>query len=663
MSASIQDLVRACKSGDLEEVRRIQHNGLILNEQCDRGTSWLHWLMLGVNTSDPVCVQILELLNPGNVNCVADDLAVPGHSQIQKVGSVSPLHLAIHYKGLSVIRKLLELGANPDSQDSNGDTCLIYASREGSHEKVELLLDMGADMLIVNNAGDTALSVAADEGTKSSLTRKLNDKLIKAIRSKREITSLLSSRADPTCSTSDGTPCLNLAIQVGDYNTILELLEQSPPVDVPIASTGNTSLHEAITGPFEASERLELVSELIFLKADVNAKNVSDKTPLDLATESKCSEDLVKLLTDHGAELGKPPATIGRIVRQQLPVNFTGGDFLPPNSPPGDISPRAPDTIDLSEVAGRAGSLLAELQKAREFVSSIGGKVAQSVVGPVEVKMTLQPTEEELKTEKADLESRLVELTSKFDSMKSKNKNISDFRSIGEFLDLQKSIADCRSRIGQIGGLIERGEFRTTNPSAVVDAGIPSPEVTVAAGWFRSPDSIEADIEQCIRTIRKSTNNSINIESAIFEFVRRGGTGGGLRTNEGIPILKLLRNRGSDMNYQGQNFSPFMTVCDLVSPADDEIVDWMLSNGVDLTSTGGDRKWTCLFFAASRGHVRICEKILKRASKSKLSGFADVVDTQGRTAVDYSTNRGVTQLLKTQAGDMQGIQPELAVGS
>jgi len=662
MTDTIQELIRACKSGDFDSVRRLNDSGLNLGSYRDGETSWIHWLMLGVNTPDTVCVQILELLKPENVNQTADDLAVPGLSQIEKISSVSPLHLALHYKGVPVIKALLELGANPDAQDSNGDTCLIYASREGARDRVEILLDAGADMMISNKAGETALSLAADEVTRTSLTHKLNDKLIKAIKSKREITDLLLSRADPTCSATCETPCLSLAIQAGDYKTILELLEHSPPVDGTSTSTGNTSLHDTLTTSFDPTERLELVSELIFLKADVNAKNLAGKTPLDLASESNCCESLIKLLTDHGAELSKQPVTVGRIVRQP---SANPSQPTAPLSPSGDLSPRAPDTIDLSEVAGRAGSLLSELQKAREFVGSMSGKTTSNLSTKTkEVVPIVQSTETDLINERKDLESNLVLLTANFDAMKNKNKNISDFRSIGEFLDLQKSIAECRARINQVSLLIEKGDFRTENPAPTDTSSSLATDVSVAgsAGWFRSPDSIEADIEQCIRTIRKSTNNSVNIEGAIFEFIRRASAGGGLRTNEGIPILKLLRNRGSEINFLTHNDLPFMMVCDSVSACDDEVVDWMLSNGVDLTATVGPRKWTSLFYAASRGNVRICEKILKRAAKSKLTNFAHNTDTDGKTAMDYSTNRGVSELLKSQM-IQQPQEPELAAGS
>ena len=644
---NIQELIRACKSGDFDAIKQQNYTVQTLNHTDSGEISWLHWLILGVNTSDEICVQILDFLKPGNVNHTSDNLAVPGLSLIQKVSSVTPLHLALHYKGPRVITKLLEFGANPDAQDSNGDTCLIYAARGGSCEKVELLLDAGADMMISNVVGDTALSLCMNETTRVSMTRKLNDKLIRAIKSKREIATLIASKADPMCTAKDGTSCLILAIQAGDYNTILQLLEHTTFVDAAVAvSSGNTALHEAVTSPFDSTDRIELVSELIFLKADVNAKNAQGKSPLDLATESNLDESLRKILTDNGAELSKQPVTVGRIIRQQ-PILPESRQPQNPLSPSGDVSPRAPDTIDLSEVAGRAGGLFAELQKAREFVGSLS-----STSAVVKQAVTKKVSEEDMKREKAGLESKLQTLTCKFDSMKSKNKNISDFRSIGEFLDLQKSIAECRTHISEISSTLDKGEFSTTDVADV------SPTLVSAgsSGWFRSPDSIEADIEQCVRTIRKSTNNSTNIELAIFEFIRRAQ--GGLRTNEGIPILKLLRNRGSEINMKSHNTSPFILLCDLPTPPDDELVDWMLSNGVDLTATVGDQKWTCLFFAASRGHARVCEKILKRASKNKMADFLNVQDADGKTAGDYSSNRGVTQVFKTSS-----VQPQQAENS
>jgi ankyrin repeat protein len=640
MSDNIQELIRACKSGDFEAIKKQNWSEDCLNTTRTGELCWLHWLILGVNTPDEICIQILDLLKPGNVNHTSDNVAVPGLSQIQKVSKVTPLHLALHYKGPQVINKLLELGANPDAQDSNGDTCLTYAARGGSCEKIELLLNAGADMMISNNVGGTALSLCTEEKTRLSMTRKLNDKLMRAVKNKQDITSLIASKADPMCSSNDGTSCLVLAIQTGDYNTILQLLEQTTYVDGAIAaSTGNTALHEALTTPFDPSERVELVSELIYLKADVNAKNSLGKSPLDLVIEANLDDSLKRLLTDNGAELSKQPVTIGKIIRQQS-ANPTPQQVQNPPSPSGDVSPRAPDTIDLSEVAGRAGGLFAELQKAREFVGSISAPSTTSIIKQT-VTQKSKLSEADLKRDKAELESKLQTLTSKFDSMKSKNKNISDFRSIGEFLDLQKSIAECRTHISEISSMIEKGEFGTS--TTTID---PLEVTTASSGWFRSPDSIEADIEQCIRTIRKSTNNSTNIESAIFEFVRRAGPG--LRTNEGIPILKLLRNRGSEINLRSQNMSPFSLVCDLPTSPDDELVDWMLSNGVDLTATVGDKKWTCLFFAALRGHTRVCEKILKRSSKNKMVDFINVQDSDGKTAMDYASNRGVTQLLKTQ---------------
>ena len=655
MGTDICDLVRACKSGNLNAIRQLQATGPNETATSPGDLSCIHWLILGVSTTDETCVEILELLSPKDVNVTSDNLTLPGFSQIQRVSGVTPLHLAVFYKGVSVIRKLIDLGGNPDVQDSNGDTCLIYAAREGSIEKIEALLDAGANLQISNNAGETAMTLVSSDSIRESMIRKLNDQLVKAIKGKRDITSLINARADPSFIASDGTPCLCLAIQAGDYANILQLLEQSPQVDSQTLS-GNTAIHEAIMSKMPPTEQTEIISELIFLKADVNGCNASGKTALDLANEFKCDESLIKLLTDNDAQPSLKPVTIaGKIVRQQSSSTQPIGG---PPSPSGDVSPRAPDTIDLSEVAGRAGSLLAELAKARQYVGTMDKK------GNVVVSQTMSPqlTLSDLEGEKNELEKKLSNLTTKFDGMKSKNKNISDFRSIGEFLELQKTIAECRNRIGQISHTIEKGDYATTETKPTTNMETSSTTMAaLSTGWFRSPDSIESDIEQCIRTIRKSTNNSINMESAIYEFVKKASPGGGLVTSQGIPILKLLRNRGSEINWKNKELliTPFAMLCDGPFAPDDETVDWMLSNGVDLTATAGFKNWTCLFYAAHRGHLRVCEKILKRAAKSKLATFAGLRDTDGKTAYDYTAHQGVLKLLQESTQD----QPDVVAGS
>jgi hypothetical protein len=62
-----------------------------------------------------------------------------------------------------MLNALIELGANINLQDINGDTALIIAVRNGSLDIVYDLIDAGADPNLKNNDGKTALDIAADE--------------------------------------------------------------------------------------------------------------------------------------------------------------------------------------------------------------------------------------------------------------------------------------------------------------------------------------------------------------------------------------------------------------------------------------------------------------------------------------------------------------------
>ncbi|WP_315765657.1 ankyrin repeat domain-containing protein [Bradyrhizobium sp. SZCCHNS2005] len=58
-----------------------------------------------------------------------------------------------------VVKVLLALGANKNTQNDWGDTPMVYAALNGHKCIVEDLLAIGADKEIRNNAGDTALSL------------------------------------------------------------------------------------------------------------------------------------------------------------------------------------------------------------------------------------------------------------------------------------------------------------------------------------------------------------------------------------------------------------------------------------------------------------------------------------------------------------------------
>jgi hypothetical protein len=84
-----------------------------------------------------------------------------------------------HYQAANV---LLSHGAQPDWRDSNGDPCLVVASRYNSEQLVRVLLESGADVDITDSVGytswshicglqshDAVASVLFDAGTKKNV--------------------------------------------------------------------------------------------------------------------------------------------------------------------------------------------------------------------------------------------------------------------------------------------------------------------------------------------------------------------------------------------------------------------------------------------------------------------------------------------------------------
>jgi hypothetical protein len=105
-------------------------------------------------SGSPEVVQILIEYDPAYINA-------------RDVDGWTPLHWAStghYFKGGSVVRLLLERGADINVQNQIGWTPLHLASINGALEVVRLLLEHGADVEAKRNDGETALQLVADRG-------------------------------------------------------------------------------------------------------------------------------------------------------------------------------------------------------------------------------------------------------------------------------------------------------------------------------------------------------------------------------------------------------------------------------------------------------------------------------------------------------------------
>ena len=86
----------------------------------------------------------------------------------------TPLHLALIARKNSMVRSLLEKGANPMKRDSNGLTALHFAAQSSQIDMVKVVMEGFADLNVRDATGQTALFYAVRSG-KEDIVRILLD--------------------------------------------------------------------------------------------------------------------------------------------------------------------------------------------------------------------------------------------------------------------------------------------------------------------------------------------------------------------------------------------------------------------------------------------------------------------------------------------------------
>ena len=147
----VRPLVAALEGKHFQTADLLRHNGADLRIRGKYGTNPLH---AAADTGNFDMVRILVDYDPANIHAGSES------------GS-TPLHWAstsLHFKASSVVRLLLEYGADINVRNQKGQTPLHWASSGGILEVVRLLLEHGADIEAKRDDGLTALQVAAENG-------------------------------------------------------------------------------------------------------------------------------------------------------------------------------------------------------------------------------------------------------------------------------------------------------------------------------------------------------------------------------------------------------------------------------------------------------------------------------------------------------------------
>ncbi|MFC1793592.1 ankyrin repeat domain-containing protein [Planctomycetota bacterium] len=194
---------------------------------------------------------------------------VVSHLLVSRDADMSVL-VAVRYRLMEEIKKLIERGADVNAKDNEGQTPLYAAIWSGDANMVELLLDKGANMKIKDSYGQTPLDVAVRY-------------------SQKDILKLLVARGAEV-------PSIQVAAFIGDLSRVKAFLGRG--IDINAKDTRNrTALHYASN-----EGQKEVVELLLANGADVNAGTEYNKTAAEFAM-SRGHTAIVKLLISKGADI------------------------------------------------------------------------------------------------------------------------------------------------------------------------------------------------------------------------------------------------------------------------------------------------------------------------------------------------------------------------
>src|SRR5579884_790013 len=145
-------LVNLVKKGNIRRLKTILDAGADIN-----GTDWQGHTALIKAASKRNKEMLLFLLEYGaDVNIRTPKYHYTALLELLYPSKWGPA--ITEQRAVDMTRALLEKGADVNAADCEGDTALMYATRQGWIEVVRLLLEHGADINMKNRSKDTALN-------------------------------------------------------------------------------------------------------------------------------------------------------------------------------------------------------------------------------------------------------------------------------------------------------------------------------------------------------------------------------------------------------------------------------------------------------------------------------------------------------------------------
>ena len=239
-------------------------------------------------------------------------------------GGLTPLLFAAREGNIETVKALLDAGADVNQRSEYGWTALLVATQNRFYRLGVFLLEQGADPNIANEGGWNPLYIATDNRNIEAgdyPTRKPDMDHLEYIKR------LLAAGANPNLRMHSSTETRTVfthqwlyeegatpflrAAQSGDIVLMKLLLEHGADPSIstdhkvtPLMVASGIGWVEGVTYEWSPQAHLETVKLLLDLGADVNAQDTLDGRTALMGAAHKGRNDVVKLLVEHGADLG-----------------------------------------------------------------------------------------------------------------------------------------------------------------------------------------------------------------------------------------------------------------------------------------------------------------------------------------------------------------------
>ena len=255
--------------------------------------------------------------SPGNTSLhVAVRVKGEAKPIIWKIGASKIRHFpaSYHICSTQTVQAIIDHGADVNAVNNRGQTALWFACIDGQNSIVKFLLDAGADPTIADRYEDTCLHAAIHGNCSTETIQKILDHgapvnavnkdvatplLLACSTAQAEtVKILLVAKADPNSANADGDACLHVAM-AADCNkeTILEIISYGADVNA-VNKRGRTAL---LLGCFY--RQMDAVKILLEAQADPAIADEEGFSCLHAAIDGYCSKDTLQALIDHGAHI------------------------------------------------------------------------------------------------------------------------------------------------------------------------------------------------------------------------------------------------------------------------------------------------------------------------------------------------------------------------